>query len=70
MVLSALAFQPGEFKVGVNIFGVSNWLRTLESIPPYWESFRQALYQEVGNPETQRDTPRTRSEKQAGRPVW
>ena len=55
MVLSALAFQPGEFKVGVNIFGVSNWLRTLESIPPYWESFREALYKEIGNPETQRD---------------
>jgi dipeptidyl aminopeptidase/acylaminoacyl peptidase len=55
MTLAALAFQPGEFQVGVNIFGVSNWLRTLESIPPYWESFRQALYQEVGNPETQRD---------------
>jgi dipeptidyl aminopeptidase/acylaminoacyl peptidase len=55
MTLAALAFKPGEFKVGVNIFGVSNWLRTLESIPPYWESFREALYQEVGNPETQRD---------------
>ena len=55
MVLSALAFQPGEYKVGVNIFGVSNWIRTLESIPPYWESFREALYQEVGNPETQRE---------------
>ena len=55
MTLAALAFKPGEFKVGVNIFGVSNWLRTLESIPPYWESFRKALYQEIGNPETQRD---------------
>ncbi|AWV06265.1 hypothetical protein C9I47_0542 [Lysobacter maris] len=55
MVLSALAFKPGEFKTGVDIFGVANWVRTLESIPPYWESFREALYQEVGNPETQRD---------------
>lgn len=55
MTLAALAFQPEEFKVGVNIYGVSNWLRTLESIPPYWESFREALYQEVGHPETQRD---------------
>jgi dipeptidyl aminopeptidase/acylaminoacyl peptidase len=55
MVLAALAFQPEEFKVGVDIFGVSNWLRTLESIPPYWESFREALYAEIGNPETQRD---------------
>jgi dipeptidyl aminopeptidase/acylaminoacyl peptidase len=55
MTLAALAFKPDEFRVGVNIFGVSNWLRTLESIPPYWESFREALYQEIGNPETQRE---------------
>ncbi|MBB5208010.1 S9 family peptidase [Chiayiivirga flava] len=55
MTLAALAFQPDEFKVGVDIFGVSNWVRTLESIPPYWESFREALYTEIGNPETQRD---------------
>jgi len=55
MVLAALAFRPEAFKVGVDIFGVSNWLRTLESIPPYWESFRLALYQEIGNPATQRD---------------
>ena len=55
MVLSALAFQPGEFRVGVNVFGVSNWIRTLESIPPYWESFRQALYVEVGHPEEDRE---------------
>ncbi|MBP6539581.1 MAG: S9 family peptidase, partial [Saprospiraceae bacterium] len=40
MVLGALAFHPDEFKVGVNLFGVANWLRTLKSIPPYWESFR------------------------------
>ena len=53
MTLAALAFQPDVFDVGVDIFGVSNWLRTLKSIPPYWESFRQALYQEIGNPDTQ-----------------
>src|SRR4029434_991969 len=29
MVLAALAFQTDEFDVGVDIFGVSNWLRTL-----------------------------------------
>jgi len=55
MVLAALAFRPESFKVGVDIFGVSNWVRTLESIPPYWESFRLALYQEIGNPATQHD---------------
>src|ERR1041385_4386923 len=36
MVLAALTFKPEEFKVGVDLFGVSNWLRTFESIPPYW----------------------------------
>lgn len=51
MVLAALAFKPQEFAVGVDIFGVSNWVRTLQSIPPYWESFRKQLYKEVGDPE-------------------
>lgn len=52
MVLAALAFTPEEFKVGVDLFGVSNWLRTLKSVPPYWESFRKALYDEMGDPAT------------------
>ncbi|MDB4304046.1 alpha/beta fold hydrolase, partial [Desulfosarcina sp.] len=52
MTMAAMAFTPDEFAVGVNIFGVTNWLRTLNSIPPYWESFRQALYAEMGDPTT------------------
>jgi dipeptidyl aminopeptidase/acylaminoacyl peptidase len=54
MVLSALAFQPEEFAAGVDIFGVSNWLRTLESMPKWWESQRAALYKEVGDPQADR----------------
>ncbi|HEY0771794.1 MAG TPA: prolyl oligopeptidase family serine peptidase [Sphingobacteriaceae bacterium] len=50
MVMAALAFAPEEFDVGVNIFGVTNWLRTLKSIPPWWASFREALYTELGDP--------------------
>jgi dipeptidyl aminopeptidase/acylaminoacyl peptidase len=52
MTMAALTFTPDEFEVGVNIFGVTNWLRTLKSIPPYWESFRKALYAEMGDPNT------------------
>jgi dipeptidyl aminopeptidase/acylaminoacyl peptidase len=52
MTMAALTFAPEEFEVGVNIFGVTNWLRTLKSIPPYWESFRNALYKELGDPNT------------------
>jgi len=52
MTMAALTYTPEEFKVGVNIFGVTNWMRTLKSIPPWWESFKDALYQEMGNPYT------------------
>lgn len=53
MTMAALTFEPEAFDVGVNIFGVTNWLRTLKSIPPYWESFRKALYDELGDPTTE-----------------
>jgi dipeptidyl aminopeptidase/acylaminoacyl peptidase len=53
MVLAALAFKPEEFAVGVDLFGVSNWVRTLQSIPPYWESIRKSLYKEIGDPNTE-----------------
>lgn len=52
MVLNALSLHPGEFKVGVDLFGVANWLRTLRSVPPYWEAFKKALYDEMGDPNT------------------
>lgn len=52
MTLAALCFHPDEFKTGVDLFGVANWLRTLREIPPYWESFRKALYEEIGDPNT------------------
>jgi dipeptidyl aminopeptidase/acylaminoacyl peptidase len=55
MTVAALAFRPEVFKVGVNIFGVTNWIRTLESIPPYWEASRKALYQEIGDPVADRE---------------
>lgn len=61
MVLAALAFKPEEFAVGVDVFGVSNWVRTLQSIPPYWESFRKALYKEIGDPATQMEHLRATS---------
>ena len=50
MVLAALAFEPDAFDVGVDIFGVSNWLRTLGAIPAWWEAQRKAIYAELGDP--------------------
>ncbi len=55
MVLAALTFRPQAFAVGVDLFGISNWVRTLESVPPWWEAFREALYKELGDPATDKD---------------
>lgn len=52
MTMAALTYTPEEFDVGVNLFGVTNWIRTLKSIPPYWESMRKSLYLELGDPFT------------------
>lgn len=49
MVLAALTFRPEEFAVGVDLFGISNWHRTVQNIPPWWESFRKALEVEMGD---------------------
>ncbi|MCZ6643974.1 MAG: S9 family peptidase [Gammaproteobacteria bacterium] len=50
MVVAALAFEPDTFDVGIDIFGVTNWLRTLESVPPWWGAIRDWLYTELGDP--------------------
>lgn len=55
LTLAAMSFRPDEFAVGIDIFGISNWIRTLQSMPPWWESLRQALYTEIGHPEKDRD---------------
>lgn len=53
MTVAALAYHPDVFNVGVDIYGVTNWLRTLQSIPPWWEAQRVAIYKELGDPNTQ-----------------
>ena len=58
MTMAALCFQPEAFQVGVNLYGVTNWPRTLKSIPPWWESFKDALYKEMGDPYAEEDSVR------------
>jgi dipeptidyl aminopeptidase/acylaminoacyl peptidase len=52
MVTAALAFFPDSFDCGIDIFGVTNWVRTLKSMPVWWEARRKALYKEIGDPAT------------------
>lgn len=55
MTAAALAFHPEVFDAGVNIFGVTNWTRTLTSMPSWWAARRVALYDELGDPATDAD---------------
>ena len=50
MVLAALTLQPDAFKVGVDLFGISNWVRTLNNTPPWWGAIRDSLFAEMGDP--------------------
>ncbi|WP_461101561.1 S9 family peptidase [Spirosoma koreense] len=52
MTLAGLAFTPDDFAVGVDIFGVANWLRTLNSMPEWWGPQREAMFKEIGHPKT------------------
>ena len=59
--LSALAFRPKVFACGVDYVGVSNLLTFMNTIPPYWETFRELMYKRVGNPKIDQELLRTRS---------
>jgi dipeptidyl aminopeptidase/acylaminoacyl peptidase len=50
--LAGLAFTPKVFACGVDIVGPSNLFTLLETIPPYWESFKQQFYKRMGDPTT------------------
>ncbi len=52
MVAAALAFRPDVFSLGIDIFGVTNWTRTLQEIPAWWGAQKDALYDEMGDPAT------------------
>jgi dipeptidyl aminopeptidase/acylaminoacyl peptidase len=52
LTLAALTFHPHEFAAGIDLFGPSNWHRTLASFPPYWKSALVDFYRKVGDPTT------------------
>lgn len=49
MVLAALTSHRQAFAAGVDLFGVSNWLRTLRSLPPRFAARRRELEKEMGD---------------------
>ncbi len=55
MTLAALAFRPDAFDAGVDLFGISNWLRTLREMPAWWGAHREVLLRKIGDPDTEED---------------
>jgi dipeptidyl aminopeptidase/acylaminoacyl peptidase len=51
--LAGVTMTPDEFACGVDIVGPSNLITLLNSIPPYWASFRAQFTTRMGNPDTE-----------------
>ena len=49
-VLAGVAFTPDLYVCGVNYVGVSNLFTLLETIPPYWEPYREMIHEDTGHP--------------------
>jgi dipeptidyl aminopeptidase/acylaminoacyl peptidase len=49
--LAGLAFSPELYACGVDYVGVSNLFTFQKSIPPYWEPYKEMLYEMVGHPQ-------------------
>jgi dipeptidyl aminopeptidase/acylaminoacyl peptidase len=59
--LAGATFTPDLFRCAVSIVGPSNLITFINTIPPYWSSYRAMLYQRVGNPDTEPEFLESRS---------
>ena len=59
--LVGATFTPDLFCCAVDMVGVSNLISFIQSIPPYWSTFRSLLYERIGNPETEEEFLKSRS---------
>ena len=53
--LAGLTFTPDLYACGVDYVGVSSLFTFMESMPPYWELYRDMMYEMVGHPENDKD---------------
>jgi dipeptidyl aminopeptidase/acylaminoacyl peptidase len=53
--LSALTTNPELYKCGVNYVGVSNLFTFMKTIPPYWKTELEKIYEMVGHPELDKE---------------
>ncbi len=48
--LAGATFTPDLYACAISYVGPSNLFTLLETIPPYWEPFREMEYEEIGDP--------------------
>jgi dipeptidyl aminopeptidase/acylaminoacyl peptidase len=53
--LAGAAFTPDVFRCAIDLFGPSNLLTLLDSIPAYWKPMASYLHATVGDPVNERD---------------
>lgn len=53
--LAALAFTPDIYACGVDYVGVSNILTFMKTIPPYWTTELEKIYEMIGDPEKDKE---------------
>ncbi len=53
--LAGLAFTPDLYACGVDYVGVSSLFTFMDSMPPYWELYREMMYEMVGHPEKDKE---------------
>ncbi len=59
--LVGATFTPDVFRCAIDVVGPSNLLTWINSIPPYWSTWKTLLYKRVGNPETEPEFLKSRS---------
>ena len=59
--LAGATFTPDLYTCAIDYVGVSNLFSFMETIPPYWEIYRQMLYEMVGNPDDPTDNARLKA---------
>jgi dipeptidyl aminopeptidase/acylaminoacyl peptidase len=59
--LVGATFTPDVFCCAVDIFGPSNLVTHLRSIPPYWSAYLAEIQKRIGNPDTEEEFLKSRS---------
>jgi dipeptidyl aminopeptidase/acylaminoacyl peptidase len=59
--LVGATFTPDVFRCAVAMCGPSNLTTFMNTIPPYWETFKEVFYRRIGHPERDAEFLRSRS---------